>query len=165
MKASADSRQARRTGHRGQHRDHLHQRQRRQCPQHDRGRFQRGRGELGEPNGGLLSQVGRFKPPTNNTPLRDGKGKLYEGGIRVPLMVRWPSVIAAGTTNDTVVGCIDVIRPCSIPSAWRLPRSKRSTASPYAAVLRGTGTLWRENYSRGFPTSFPGSRCGTGIGS
>jgi uncharacterized sulfatase len=41
-----------------------------------------------------------------NGPLRGSKWNLYEGGIRVPLIVRWPGRVAAGSTNDTVVtGC------------------------------------------------------------
>ncbi|MFM8708758.1 MAG: sulfatase-like hydrolase/transferase, partial [Planctomycetia bacterium] len=47
------------------------------------------------------------KPPTSNTPLRDGKGRLYEGGVRVPLMVRWPGRIAPASTSDAIVGCQD----------------------------------------------------------
>jgi hypothetical protein len=47
------------------------------------------------------------EPPTHNTPLRSGKGTLYEGGVRVPLMVRWPGQIAA-TVRDDVVGAVDI---------------------------------------------------------
>jgi arylsulfatase A-like enzyme len=49
-----------------------------------------------------------YQPPTNNAPLREGKGRIYEGGQRVPLMVRWPGQIEAGTTTDAVVGPIDL---------------------------------------------------------
>ncbi len=46
-------------------------------------------------------------PPTSNLPLRKGKGALYEGGQRVPLMVRWPGKVAPGSTTDAIVGPID----------------------------------------------------------
>lgn len=51
-------------------------------------------------NGGLSTSEGS---PTSNLPLRGGKGWLYEGGIREPLLVRWPSVVKAGQTFDTPV--------------------------------------------------------------
>ena len=45
--------------------------------------------------------------PTNNSPLRNGKGTIYEGGIRVPLIVSWPGVIRPGSQNDAIVSSID----------------------------------------------------------
>lgn len=45
---------------------------------------------------------------TDNTPLRGGKGMLYEGGVRVPFIFRWPGVIAAGTESTQPLHSIDL---------------------------------------------------------
>ena len=48
-------------------------------------------------NGGLATAEGS---PTSNVPLRAGKGWMYEGGIRVPTIIRWPGVVKAGDESD-----------------------------------------------------------------
>jgi arylsulfatase A len=53
-------------------------------------------------NGGLLGS-------TSNRPLRAGKGSAYEGGVRVPFIVRWPAAVRAGTVCDTPVMGIDLL--------------------------------------------------------
>jgi arylsulfatase A len=58
-------------------------------------------------NGGLLHEGARKDPITSNAPLRAGKGHLYEGGIREPLMIRWPGVTRPGTTSETPVSSVD----------------------------------------------------------
>jgi arylsulfatase A-like enzyme len=54
-------------------------------------------------NGGLHVLEGGFAPATHNSPYRAGKGFLYEGGTRIPLIVRWPGRVAAGGVIDTPV--------------------------------------------------------------
>lgn len=46
--------------------------------------------------------------PTDNAPLRSGKGYAYEGGIRVPFLVRWPGVTKPGSVSDQPVCSIDI---------------------------------------------------------
>lgn len=55
-------------------------------------------------NGGLSTSEGH---PTSNLPLRAGKGWLYEGGIREPMIVRWPSVTEAGSKCESYVTSTD----------------------------------------------------------
>ena len=54
-------------------------------------------------NGGILHTY-----PSNNGPLRGGKGDTYEGGIRVPAMMRWPGVIPAGTVSNADAAHFDI---------------------------------------------------------
>lgn len=51
-------------------------------------------------NGGLVTHAGH---PTSNAPLSDGKGTCREGGIRVPMMVKWPGIVKAGSQCDEPV--------------------------------------------------------------
>ena len=60
-------------------------------------------------NGGLVGKF-RGEQVTDNSPLRSGKGSLYEGGIRVPAIVRWPGVTEPGSVNHTPVSTIDYYR-------------------------------------------------------
>ncbi|MHB8974994.1 MAG: sulfatase [Pirellulaceae bacterium] len=54
-------------------------------------------------NGGLHVPELTHARITHNTPYRAGKGLLYEGGLRVPLIVRWPGHVPAGRTVDAPV--------------------------------------------------------------
>lgn len=55
-------------------------------------------------NGGL----DRNGSPTENAPLKSGKGFAPEGGIRVPWIIRWPGVTEAGVTSDEPVTSVDL---------------------------------------------------------
>lgn len=118
-------------------------------------------------NGGLSTSEGW---PTSNRPLRGGKGWIYEGGIREPLVVRWPGVAKAGTTLATPVGSPDFLptlldaagaksaagqrvdgvslRPLLADGAkpdralfWHYPHYGNQGGAPAAAIRRGDWKL------------------------
>ncbi len=59
---------------------------------------------------------------TDNAPLRSGKGSLYEGGVRVPLIVRWPGVAKADAVCDEPVCVMDLLP--TIAAAVQAPGSE-----------------------------------------
>jgi arylsulfatase A-like enzyme len=56
-----------------------------------------------------LEKLGHY----SSSIYRGYKFSAYEGGLRVPLLVRWPSVVPAGTDCDALVGLIDLLRTCA----------------------------------------------------
>jgi len=72
---------------------------------------------------------GANHPYYDNTPLRDYKGTLYEGGIRVPFFAVYPERIAAGSVCDRPVSSLDVFA-----TACALAGTKPETAHPLDSV-------------------------------
>lgn len=61
---------------------------------------------------------------TDNAPLRSGKGSLYEGGTRVPFIVRWPGQTKAGTANDVPGIHVDMFPTLVEIAGAKLPASQ-----------------------------------------
>jgi arylsulfatase A-like enzyme len=64
--------------------------------------------------------------PTNanasiNTPLRAGKGSMYEGGMRVPFCLQWPRRIQAGTAYDQPIIALDVMPTAAAAAGGGIP--------------------------------------------
>ncbi|MCK5146095.1 arylsulfatase [bacterium] len=59
----------------------------------------------------------------SNAPLRGGKCEVYEGGIRVPLVARWPGVIKAGSTSDHVSAFWDMLPTFAEVAGVEVPKS------------------------------------------
>ncbi len=118
-------------------------------------------------NGGLSTSEGW---PTSNLPLRGGKGWMYEGGIREPLLVRWPNVVKPSSVNSTPVSSPDfmptLLEACGIKPQpnqtldgtslipvfkgntlperalfWHYPHYGNQGGAPSAAIRRGKWKL------------------------
>jgi arylsulfatase A-like enzyme len=70
----------------------------------------------------FTSDNGGYNGVSDNRPLCASKGHLYEGGIRVPLIVRWPGVVRPNTTCQTPVISTDLY-PTLLEAAGRKPKS------------------------------------------
>ena len=46
---------------------------------------------------------------SDNTPLRGGKGQMFEGGLRVPCIIRWPGRVPAGKTSDAFLTSLEIL--------------------------------------------------------
>ena len=98
-------------------------------------------------------------PATSNAPLRLGKGFAYEGGLRVPLILKAPGVTRAGTTCDWPVSSQDFF-----PTLLELAGAGKSASSTamdgvsFAPLLRGQATLPRQELFWHYPHYWNGGR-------
>ncbi len=105
-----------------------------------------------------------YLPPTNNAPLRAGKGTLYEGGVRVPLIVAWPQEIPADTRSSRIVSTIDFYPTILDLLALPKPDGVRFDGISFAPVLRDpSASLDREAVFNYFPHGGPTKPAGVTV--
>jgi arylsulfatase A-like enzyme len=88
-------------------------------------------------NGGLHVPEGPHPRVTHNTPYRAGKGFVYEGGLRIPLIVRWPGHVPPGQVADAPVINTDWIPTLLDLTGQPVPGGLDGVS--LAAVLTGRG--------------------------
>lgn len=90
-------------------------------------------------------------------PLRASKGHMYEGGIRVPGIVRWPKQIEAGRVSDVPVCGTDVLPTICEITGIAPPADRKLDGESVAALLRGgefrraRPLYWQFNYALSEP--------------
>ena len=98
-------------------------------------------------NGGLATSEGS---PTCNTPLAEGKGWMYEGGTREPLIVKWPGVVQAGSVCDVPVTSTDYYPTILEMAGLDLIPEQHCDGVSIAPLLKG-GDLTRDAIYWHFP--------------
>ena len=100
-------------------------------------------------NGG---PIGAISNGSTNTPLRSGKGSVYEGGIRVPFVVSWPGTLPSGRDYKQPVCSLDVMATTLAVAGVPMPTDKKYDSVNLLPYLKGeqTGTphehlFWRSD--------------------
>lgn len=81
--------------------------------------------------------ITRIHPHGSAGPLRDKKGYLYEGGIRVPGILRWPGHTAAGTTSEVPICGVDLLPTLCQIAGIPLPRNRKLDGASILPALAG----------------------------
>jgi arylsulfatase A len=79
-----------------------------------------------------------------NGPLRGGKHTVYEGGFRVPFLVRWPGKVTAGTASDDIVCISDILATLAGMFKTRVPSGNGEDSLDVTASWFGKGKPRRD---------------------
>jgi arylsulfatase A-like enzyme len=110
------------------------------------GRLLKALDDLGEAEDTLViftSDNGGFAGVSDCRPLRESKGHLYEGGIRVPMIVRWPGQVKPGTLCDTPVISMDFF-PTFLEVTGLKPGKQTLDGESLIPLFKQSATLKRD---------------------
>lgn len=98
---------------------------------------------------GIMKSAGDI---TDNAPLRSGKGSLYEGGTRVPFIVRWPGITKPGSSCDVPSIHVDVMPTLAEIAQAAPPANQPLDGESLAPLFRDpAASLKREAIYQHFP--------------
>ena len=111
----------------------------------------------------FTSDNGGFAKATNHAPLRGNKGSYYEGGIRVPFIIRWSGVAKAGHVSDVPVISMDLYPTCLTAAGLPPHPAQHRDGLDLLPLVNGSGTLkrdalhWHYPHYNSHPSSVPSS--------
>ena len=92
----------------------------------------------------FFSDNGGSGSAADNGPLRGGKSRMFEGGLRVPCIVRWPGVVPAGSVCDEFLNSMDILPMLCGAAGIREPKGVKLDGFNMASVLAGKQKSPRE---------------------
>lgn len=99
----------------------------------------------------FFSDNGGYGPATSMAPLRGSKGMLYEGGIRVPLVIKWPGKTKPGSRSSTPVIGTDLFPTLIGIAGASAPGNQKLDGVNLAPVLTGEGAMMEQPLFWHFP--------------
>jgi N-acetylgalactosamine-6-sulfatase len=97
----------------------------------------------------FVSDNGGFAKAANMGPLRGAKSSTLEGGIRVPLIIRWPGRIDSGKTNDQVCATFDLTRSILNLAGAKVPAKRLDGIDIIDHLVKQKPSFKRTLYWRG----------------
>lgn len=79
-------------------------------------------------------------------PLRNGKGSCYEGGYRLPCIVRWPTKVPAGRESDAIFATIDFLPTIAALAGFDVPSDRRIDGIDQTSLLLGQQDTGRDHF-------------------
>lgn len=74
----------------------------------------------------------------DNAPLRGGKSQMWEGGVRVPCLVRWPGEVPSGAVSDVFLSSLEIVPTVTAAAGLSLPDDIVFDGFDMLPVLQGT---------------------------
>ena len=111
----------------------------------------------------FTSDNGGFAGATDHKPLRGNKGAYYEGGIRVPVIVRWPGVAKPGSACNVPVTSTDFYPTCLAAAGLPAHPAQHRDGLDLRPLLEGgdsldrEGLFWHYPHYNSHPSSVPSS--------
>ena len=85
----------------------------------------------------FFSDNGGSGSTADNSPLRGGKSRMFEGGLRVPCIVRWPGVVPADSVCDEFLSSMEILPMLCNAAGIRAPRGVKLDGFDMASILAG----------------------------
>jgi arylsulfatase A len=109
----------------------------------------------------FTSDNGGMSKATDNSPLRANKGSNYEGGLRVPVIIKWPGVTKPGSVSEVLVSSMDYYPTILSATGLDLIPTQHMDGEDLTPVLKGRRQLdrkaifWHYPHYNQHPSSFP----------